>query len=153
LLSVTGAPVDPADTETVGETVIGLLWYSVFAPADAQARLGGQPYDNTTRVYQGSSDDAALNAGIARFAADPGARAALARFETTGQVSDPIVTLHTSGDPIVPVAHQGLYAAKVEAAGAGALLDEDAVGRYGHCTFEQGELLSAFGTLVDRATP
>jgi pimeloyl-ACP methyl ester carboxylesterase len=153
LLSVTGAPVDPADPETVGETVIGLLWYSVFAPADAQARLGGQPYDNTTRVYQGSSDDAALNAGIARFAADPGARAALARFETTGQVSDPIVTLHTSGDPIVPVAHQGLYAAKVEAAGAGALLDEDAVGRYGHCTFEQGELLSAFGTLVDRATP
>lgn len=153
LLSVTGAPVDPTDPETIGETVIGLLWYSVYSTNDAQARLGGQPYDNTARVYQGSTDDAALNAGIARFTANPDARAALGRFETSGQIIRPVVTLHTTGDPIVPVAHQGLYAAKVEAAGAGALLDEDVVARYGHCTFQQGELVSAFGTLVDRATP
>jgi pimeloyl-ACP methyl ester carboxylesterase len=153
LLSVTGAPVDPGDPETRVATVTDLLWYSVYATNDAQDRLGGQPYDNTARAYQGSTDDVALNAGVARFTADPTARAALARFETSGRITRPVVTLHTAGDPIVPVAHQALYAAKVEAAGAGALLDQDAVGRYGHCTFEQGELVSAFGTLVDRATP
>jgi pimeloyl-ACP methyl ester carboxylesterase len=153
LLSVTNAPVDLTDPQTIGETVIGLLWYSVYATNDAQVRLGGQPYDNTTRAYAGSADDAALNAGIARFVAEPAARAALQRFETTGQITRPMVTLHTTGDPIVPAAHQGLYGAKVAAAGAGALLDADAVGRYGHCTFEQGELVAAFNTLVDRATP
>ena len=153
LLSVTGAPVDAGDPETVGETVIGPLWYSVFSTNDAQDRLGGQPYDNTTRAYAGSGDDAALNAGIARYTADPAARAALARFETSGQLTRPMVTLHTTGDPIVPVIHQALYAAKVAGAGAEALLDESTVARYGHCTFEQAELVSAFNTLVDRATP
>jgi pimeloyl-ACP methyl ester carboxylesterase len=153
LLAVTGAPVDAADPATIGETVVGILWYTVYSTTDAQTRLGGQPYDNTTRVYQGSSDDAALNAGIGRFTADPAARAALARFETTGQVGAPVVTLHTTGDPIVPVTHQGLYATKVADAGAGALLDEDAVDRYGHCTFQQAEIVSAFNALVARATP
>ena len=153
LLSVTGAPVDLSDPQTIGETVIGLLWYSVFSTSDAQARLGGQPYDNTARVYQGSTDDAALNAGIARYAADPDARAEFSRFETSGQITRPMVTIHTTGDPIVPVAHQGVYTAEVETAGAGALLDERAIERYGHCTFEQGEVVSAFTALVARAVP
>ena len=153
LLAVTGAPVEPTDDGTIAETVIGILWYSVYATNDAQVRLGGQFYDNTARVYQGSADDAALNAGIARFTADPPARAALERFETSGQITRPVVTLHTTGDPIVPVAHQGIYASKVADAGAGSLLDESTVERYGHCTFELGELVSAFSTLVDRATP
>jgi pimeloyl-ACP methyl ester carboxylesterase len=153
LLSVTGAPFDPLDPQTIGATVIGLLWYSVFSTEDAQARLGGQPYDNTTRVYQGSADDAALNAGVERFTADAGARAALGRFQTTGELTRPVVTLHTTGDPIVPIAHQGLYTAKAEAAGAESLIDERSFSRYGHCTFQQAELVSAFGTLVDLATP
>ncbi|HUF36306.1 MAG TPA: prolyl oligopeptidase family serine peptidase [Gemmatimonadales bacterium] len=148
LLAVTGAPVDPLDPETIEATVIDLLWYSVFATEDAQARLGGQPYDNSTRVYQGSDDDAALNAGIGRYTADLAARAAIERFQTSGQLTRPLVTLHTVGDPIVPVVHQELYAAKVAGAGAGSLLEQQAIDRYGHCAFEQGELLSAFTTLV-----
>ncbi|HEX6104536.1 MAG TPA: prolyl oligopeptidase family serine peptidase [Gemmatimonadales bacterium] len=153
LLAVTGAPVDLPDPETIGETVIGILWYNVYATNDAQLRLGGQPYDNTARSYHGSTDDAALNAGIARYTADPAARAALQRYETTGQLTRRIVTLHTSGDPIVPVAHQGLYAAKVSAAGADALLEQETYGRYGHCAFQQAELVSAFAALTDAATP
>jgi alpha-beta hydrolase superfamily lysophospholipase len=153
LLAVTGAPFDPLDPETAAATVIGLLWYSVFSTEDAQARLGGQPYDNTTRVYQGSLNDAALNAGVARFTADPAARGALARFETTGDLARPVVTLHTTGDPIVPAVHEELYADKVAAAGATALLDQTSISRYGHCAFQQAELVTAFSTLVERATP
>jgi pimeloyl-ACP methyl ester carboxylesterase len=155
LLLVMNAPIDPLDINTVGQTVIGALAYSVFGTADAQARLGGQPYDNTTRIYQGSEDDAALNAGIERYTADPAARAALdERFQTTGQLTRPLVTLHTTGDPIVPVAHQGIYADKVAAAGAGSLLQTiDAYDRYGHCTFQQAELIGAFNSLVTVGTP
>ena len=153
LLAVTGAPVDPLDPETIRATVIDLLWYSVFATTDAQIRLGGQPYDNTARVYQGSADDAALNQGIGRYAADPSARAALDRFQTSGAITRPLVTVHTTGDPIVPVAQQAIYADKVEAAGAAALLDQQAYSRYGHCAFEAAELLAAFNTLVAGVTP
>lgn len=151
LLAVTGAPVDLTDPATIGETVIDLLWYNAFATNDAIARLGGQPYDNVGRVYQGSSDDAALNEGIARYAADAAARAALGRFETTGALGRPMATLHTTGDPVVPAAHQGFYAAKVASAGAGDLLRQDAFARYGHCTFEASELLAAFSELAQAA--
>lgn len=153
LLAVTGAPVDPLDPATVGATVTGLLWYSVFATGDAQLRLGGQPYDNSTRTYQGSGDDAGLNAGIARYAADPAARAAIDRFQTSGGLTRPLITLHTAGDPIVPAAHEGIYADKVAAAGAAALLDQQAYPRYGHCTFQPAELVAAFSRLVGGATP
>lgn len=151
LLAVTGAPFDPSDPETVGVTVVGILWYNVFGTADAQARLGGQPYDNIGRAYQGSSDDEALNQGVARFAADPSARAALGRFETSGQIGVPVVTMHTSGDPIVPVEQQDLYAAKVAAAGSSSLLDPTEVERYGHCAFSPPELLGGFSRLTQRA--
>ncbi len=151
LLAVTGAPTDPADIATIGATAVGVLWYNVFATGDARQRLGGQPYHNATRNYQGSSDDAALNQGVARFTADPSARATLGRFETTGQLTIPLVTLHTTGDPIVPIFHQASYAEKVADAGASGQLGEIAVERYGHCNFTQAELLAAFSLLLDRA--
>jgi pimeloyl-ACP methyl ester carboxylesterase len=151
LLAVTGAPFDPADLLTVGATVVGILWYNVFGTDDAQDRLGGQPYDNIGRVYQGSSDDEALNQDVARFSADASAREAIGRFQTTGRIGVPVVTLHTTGDPIVPVLQHTLYAGKVVAEGSAALLDHSEVDRYGHCAFTAGELLAGFSQLTQRA--
>jgi len=151
LLSVTGAPTDPGDPLTVGATVLGVLWYDVFALPDARERLGGQPYDNVGRVYHGSQDDAALNAGVARISADAAAREGLKAFDTSGNLAMPLATLHTTGDPIVPVEQSERYAAKVAAAGAAGLLDSQTVSRYGHCAFQRSELLNAFVTVVGRA--
>jgi pimeloyl-ACP methyl ester carboxylesterase len=147
LAAVTGIPSAGVDPATLAQAVAGILWYNVLGTADAQERLGGQPYDNQTRVYQGSSDDAALNAAVARFTASPAARAVLGRFETTGDPGVPISILHTTGDPIVPFFHQPLYDDKVAASGASALLDRSDVERFGHCTFTATELLAAFGAL------
>jgi pimeloyl-ACP methyl ester carboxylesterase len=151
LLAVTGAPIDPADPETIGATVIDVLWYNVFGTADARERLGGQPYDNSGRIYQGSSDDAALNQGVGRFGADAIARAGIGRFQTTGEIGVPVVTLHTTGDPIVPVQQQALYSAKVAIEGSGALLDQTEIDRYGHCAFNSAELLGGFSRLTEGA--
>jgi pimeloyl-ACP methyl ester carboxylesterase len=152
LLLVTNAPIDPFDINTVGETVIGVLAYSVFGTEDAQVRLGGQPYDNIGRVYHGSLDDEALNAGVTRVAADPGARAGLGQFETTGSLTIPFGVIHTSGDPVVPAEQADRYVARVEAAGASSLLTHRTVDRYGHCAFEAAELLDVFSAVVARAT-
>lgn len=152
LLSVTGAPTDPQDLLSAGATVIGVLRYDVFALRDARQRLGGQPYDNIGRVYHGSLDDDALNAGVARVAADAAARESLGQFETSGMLTIPLATIHTSGDPIVPAAQSARYAEKVAAAGAASELESRTVSRYGHCTFQRTELLDAFGTVVGRAT-
>jgi pimeloyl-ACP methyl ester carboxylesterase len=153
LIRITGAPVARDDIAAIVETALGILWYNVVGSADAQGRLGGQPFDNTTRVYTGSSDDAALNAGVARFAADPAAIAGLAEFETSGNLVVPVVTLHTTGDPIVPFEQEALYAAKVSQSGASTRLSQTPVDRYGHCAFQAGELLGAFSTLIEKVAP
>jgi acetyl esterase/lipase len=147
LAAVTGIPADGLDPPTLGATVAAILRYNVLGSADAQERLGGQPYDNMDRVYQGSSDDPALNAAVARFTADAEARAQLLRFQTFGDPSAPISIIHTTGDPIVPFFHQPLYAEKVAAAGRSDLLERSDVERFGHCAFTANELLAAFNAL------
>ena len=74
LVGVTGAPVASARYSFGGRDSVGVLWYDVFGSADAHARLGGQPFDNVGRVYSGSSDDAALNAGVHGSRPTPPAR-------------------------------------------------------------------------------
>jgi pimeloyl-ACP methyl ester carboxylesterase len=152
LVRITGAPVERDDVIAIAVTALGLLWYNVFGTANAQQRLGGQPFDNSIRVYSGSGDDAALNLGVARFTADPAALAALNEFETTGDLDVPVVTLHTTGDPIVPLEQQSLYAPKVTQAGAAARLTQNTIDRYGHCTFQAAELFGAFSTLIDKVS-
>jgi hypothetical protein len=87
---------------------------------------------------------------VARFTADPSALAAIAEFETSGHLMVPVVTLHTTGDPIVPFEQESVYAEKVSQAGATSHLTQNAVERYGHCAFQAEELLGAFSTLVNK---
>jgi len=110
---------------------------------------GHMPYDNTQTVYAGSADDAALNAGVARYASDPDAVNYLAHYYTpTGQLHVPVVTLRTSRDPVVPIFHEQLYAQIVQDAGASQFLLQRTVDRFGHCTFTDAETASAFLALV-----
>jgi len=94
-----------------------------------------------------------LNAGVARFTADPGTVAEIAQFETTGNLTVPLVTLHTTGDPVVPFEQEALYADKVAQAGATARLSQSGISRYGHCAFQGSELLAAFSTLIQKVGP
>ena len=154
LLAVTGAPFDPFDPNTIGETTLGILWYNVFATNDAVVKLGGRPFDNFDRVYSDPLDptlDALINTGVKRFKAQPDALEEIANYyETSGNLTLPIVTMHTTGDPIVPYWHLGLYEAKV---GANPLYYNFPVPpRYGHCNFTLPEIVNSFGTLVFMST-
>jgi alpha-beta hydrolase superfamily lysophospholipase len=104
-------------------------------------------------VYTGSDDDAALNAGVERFTSNPAAAAGLARFATSGKLSVPLVNLHTTGDPIVPVRQSQLYADKVKQAGSTSEFTYVEIERFGHCTFDKEELLSAFSQLWEKIGP
>ena len=152
LFAVTGAAHDPAVPATQVEGAMSLLAYSVFASRDARARLGGSPFDNTLRVYAGSADDGALNAGVGRHAASETALAQLAAgYEASGALARPLVTLHTRRDPLVPHRQSVLYGRKARAAGAGALHQHVPAFRYGHCAFKALDGLLAFATLVRKA--
>lgn len=153
LFSVSLAPYDPANLATIGETTLGILWYNVFATNDAIRKLGGQPFDNWSRVYTGSANDTLLNEGVKRFKARPAALQEIAaNYETSGVLEKPLVTMQTTGDPIVPAWHQTLYGSKVTANNPFAPYFSYTIPRYGHCTFTLDETLTAFGTLVYMST-
>ncbi|HEU4403352.1 MAG TPA: hypothetical protein VFT43_14740 [Candidatus Polarisedimenticolia bacterium] len=152
LLAVTRAPIDTADPATVEETVLGLSRYRVFATNDAVAKLGGQPFQNRLRLYTGSEDDRALNLGVARFSADPAALESIRdRYQTSGRLVSPLVTLHTTGDPIIPYWHETLYTLKTLATGSASRRVNIPVARYGHCSFTKGEVVGAFAVLLLKA--
>ena len=152
LLRVTRVPTDAADPSTVGQAVLGLLFYNVFGADDAVARLGGSPYDNRLRWYHGSSNDFLLNLRIRRYRASSTALAALRPFETSGRLRRPTQALHTTGDPIVPFWQQPLYQGKVLLAGSGLRLIALPANRWGHCAFTVQETLTSFALLVLRVT-
>jgi pimeloyl-ACP methyl ester carboxylesterase len=152
LISVMQAPVT-SDPASVAETVLAALWYNVFATNDATATLGGQPFDNRKRVYTGSANDALLNLKVSRFTESHAAREAVAEhYETSGRLNMPEVTLHTTGDPVIPYWQETLYTLKTVTAGTFLERTNLPVAAYGHCNFSAADLLAAFGILVLRDT-
>lgn len=142
LIRTARAAIEPGSAPSIESTTIAVLWYSVFGTNDAAAKLGGNPYGNIGRWYSGSTNDLLLNLNVKRVARSPGALTALAPYQTSGRPGVPLVTLHTTGDPIIPYWHEKLYAIK-----SGGSVPEIAVGRYGHCSFTPGEVVGAFGLL------
>ncbi len=147
LLRVARAPYDPAVPASVIETTLGLLRYNVYGTGDATAKLGGNPFDNRTRWYAGSSNDLLLNLRVKRFSAVPAAVAALKAYTPGGTLAVPLVTLHTTSDEIVPVAHELVYLSKARAVDRGRFLPLP-VFRYGHCNFTSTEILLGFVTML-----
>jgi pimeloyl-ACP methyl ester carboxylesterase len=147
-----GAPIDLLNPAKWKPATVNLLWYNVFATNDARDRLHGNPFDNYNRWYTGSANDRLLNQNIRRFRAEEVALKDLASYETSGRVTLPLVTLHTTGDEVIPYWHERRYLAKVQTSGEGRVTPIP-IFRYGHCNFRREEVLAAFNLLawqVDR---
>jgi hypothetical protein len=103
------------------------------------------------RAGQSLRADLAALAAAPRIAADPAAVRYMTRnISFGGRLARPMLTIHTTGDPLVPVQVQHAYADAVADAGGSRLLRQAYVHRAGHCTFTTGEMLAALLTLEDR---
>ena len=108
----------------------------------------GQAYGNAERVYAGSLDDTALNANVARFESEQNALNEVAqRYQTSGQLSAPLVTMHTTLDPVIPYSQATAYQGKTAAAGRSSLHLQQSFERYGHCQFTTEEVLGGLTAL------
>jgi hypothetical protein len=126
------------------DAVAEALWYNIFATNDARQTLGGIPFDNIGRNYSGSFNDAKLNATVKRFAADSAAITNMQAYETTGLLGYPLVTLHTTADPVVPFWHETLYSNKAQATHSTSKLAQVPAFRYGHCNVNSTEVTTSF---------
>ncbi|MFT3790779.1 MAG: alpha/beta hydrolase [Rudaea sp.] len=117
---------------------------------ELQQRTHGNPFGNADLIYTGSGDDYALNDGVRRYRADAQAAAYVARWYTpTGALLRPMLTLHDTGDPLVPAGDAFEYALIAERAGHADNFVQQYVNREGHCVFEPAEVTRAFDELVD----
>jgi alpha-beta hydrolase superfamily lysophospholipase len=78
----------------------------------------GNTFGNLGATYVGSTDDAVLNAKVARYRADP---AAVARFaldtDPTGKIKAPVLTTHAIDDPVAFVELDSAFLDTMRAAG------------------------------------
>jgi pimeloyl-ACP methyl ester carboxylesterase len=173
-LSAEPAPTDFADQETnqfEWDTQVDFPF--IFAlRAELEARAGGNPSWNTganystqlsksadlqevTALYQAAglslTDDVArLNAGN-RISPDPSAALYLEHNITfTGQLTVPVLSMHTTGDGLVIPQNEQAYSSVVNQAGDQSLLRQVFVHRAGHCTFTPAETITAVGVLMNR---
>ncbi|MBU0827520.1 MAG: hypothetical protein KKE41_06470 [Gammaproteobacteria bacterium] len=89
-----------------------------------QHRTGGaSPFGNMGVQYKGSPDDAALNAAVLRYRADP---AAVARFaedtDLTGRIPVPVLTVKGVDDPTALVELDAYFKTTMERGGSAARL-------------------------------
>jgi hypothetical protein len=69
-------------------------------------------------------------------------------YETTGLLQDPLVTLHTLADPIVPFWQEPLYFGKVLAQRSISKLAEIPAFAYGHCNVTAAQAETALSLLL-----
>jgi pimeloyl-ACP methyl ester carboxylesterase len=143
----------------LGNSSLYVIGFLLRYTNDLIERVNGKlPFDNQGVEYQVTvSPDPAINAflsaqlneGVERFTADG---AALNFYEhnytPSGQLEIPVMTLHTTRDPAIPIGHETMFAASVAAAGRSDWLVQRSVNRWGHCALSPGEVGAAFHDLV-----
>jgi pimeloyl-ACP methyl ester carboxylesterase len=170
------ASPEPARTDYAAQLANQFLWLSqvdfpfIFAlRAELEARAGGNPSFNTgvdfEAVLQHSVDYAEVRALYAaaglslkadletlgkakRIRANPAALAYLSdNIIYNGQLPFPVLTMHTTGDGLVPVENESAYRRVVGEAHDSSLLRQIFVHRAGHCAFTPAETITALQTL------
>ncbi|KUL45479.1 alpha/beta hydrolase family protein [Streptomyces regalis] len=123
---------------------------------DYTAMLGRSPlYKEVSELYKEAglslrTDLAALNRAP-RISADATAVRWMRHTSAlSGRLTDPHLSIHTTGDALIPVQAESAYRRAATAAGSGALLSQAYVDAPGHCTFTPGETLGALHTLEHR---
>jgi dienelactone hydrolase len=170
---------EPAPSDYASQEYNQFLWFAntdflfpFYLRSELEARAGGNPSFNTGVNYQHQlsksvnyaevqalyaaaklnlSADLTKLKNAQRIAADPEALTYLSNnIIFDGQISVPVVSLHTTGDGLVPVEDEKAYSTVVHDAGNSALLRQTFVHRAGHCEFTPAEIITAFETLDKR---
>ena len=136
--------------ETVEVSVQDVLRYSVVNLKDAEATLGGFPFENRWKWYRGSKNDLLLNLIVPRRNAHPDALAEMkTNYNTAGELASPLITMHTLRDQQIPYIHEVFY--NLKTLFRGSFLTEHInipIDRFEHCNFTPQEALLSFGLML-----
>jgi len=137
--------------------VAGDFLFGLGTGTGTLTKVKGMAVDNIDIIYQFDNDptltpeEQALNENVLRIERDPQSRHpnGLANVPVvSGDITIPVLTLHTIGDLFVPLSMEQIYAQRVAENGASNLLVQRAIRDFGHCTFTAEELIMGFVNLV-----
>lgn len=113
-------------------------------------RLGGRnPFGNAGVRYTGSADDDALNAAVARYAADPSARADFAAdADLSGRIGVPVLTMHAAHDPIAFVELESFFRTRMQQSGSAERLVQVTTDDHEHSYLSDAQYVSAMAALM-----
>jgi pimeloyl-ACP methyl ester carboxylesterase len=126
----------------------GVLVFLTDMFRELEQRTGGNPFDNRNVIYESMDDQNALNRGVKRYAADPQSAEYVRTWYTpTGKIIHPMLAIHTTYDPLVPVRFPDMYIGIAASAGSGELFVQQFVEHDGHCTMQPNEISHGFAEL------
>jgi pimeloyl-ACP methyl ester carboxylesterase len=148
-------PLPFANAPELFQSILTALAFDARGAEDLLDRTHGHsPFWNNSPTYYTSSTLSATQVAGINFAAKhfdqtPDAANYLRNYyEPTGALTTPMVSIHTTRDPVVPFFHETLYAGLTSGAGASSQLVQRSIARYGHCTFTVPEMTKAFRDLA-----
>jgi pimeloyl-ACP methyl ester carboxylesterase len=118
--------------------------------AELTRRAGGNPFDNSNRVYRGYGDDAAVNRGVKRYTADRAALEYIRQYYSpTGRIHDPVLALVVTGDPWILGDWVTGYELSTLREGTQDRFVARFVDAVGHCNYTREQMGRAFDALVE----
>jgi pimeloyl-ACP methyl ester carboxylesterase len=127
----------------------GTLTFITDMLRELEARAGGNPFDNRAVIYDTPVEDYnALNDGVKRYVATPRAAEYVRTWYTpTGKLERPLLAIHTTYDPLVPVRIPNMYPGIVDQAGSANMFVQQYVRHDGHCAILPTEIARGFSEL------
>jgi pimeloyl-ACP methyl ester carboxylesterase len=155
LISGVNGPTVPLPPVLYPSWLFTNFFFFTEARAEAERRAGGPYVQNVTHTYSLTAAEqaylamlgfnaapvvAAMNAST-RFSGERSARNYMSHYATfSGKVRDPVFSLHTKWDTLVPWGHESAYAETVAAAGKSDSLLQASTSGLGHCNFSPSEI-------------
>jgi pimeloyl-ACP methyl ester carboxylesterase len=130
-----------------------LVLHAIFVNDIVQHTHGHIPFENASTTYSSSFLPPALvqsiNAGIPRITGDRDALNWIAHNgETSGDLTIPMLSLHTRYDTWVPIVTEAIYRDKVHAKGHDNMLVQRTTEGFDHCNFQPAEIAQGLHDLV-----
>jgi pimeloyl-ACP methyl ester carboxylesterase len=154
------------------QNLLSVLFFTILGRWDLEQNAGGNPSFNrgvdyrqlllrSGRLIQVATlyhraglnlwNDLKLLTDTADVTADPSALEwTRQQLTLTGRLSMPVLTLHTTDDPLVPVQHEEEYLEDATRAGSRGLLAQAYTRQVGHCAFTTAELVAGVETIRQR---
>ena len=156
-------------SSTAAQTLVGSLWAAVSFHARGINNItdlthGKPPFENVNTTYTLGTPVglppvmlepmiAASNDSVVRYSMTPASINYLTNnFTPTGNLRIPLLTVHNTWDPAVPLIHEVELAKIVQAVGTSNMLLQRQVQIYGHCAVPAPIIATAFADLVGWAT-